>query len=222
MAALVHGTFNQIPFWRLRARFRACGYYDGEVADAPRSIEGRNAHAFVVGAPYHEDEVLDDELKSKSEDKLVMAWRGHYVREQAALYQIAYGEHNEHGRHHGDIRQGTGERVYLESDIHAQSEESSVGEVCYLHDAEYQLYAERCESVHAAHQQPVEPRLHECGHCLRLLVAFHQLLVLKSASANSSGQITTCLPSWIWMRTPAAFGSSPVSSNSIGPLNAKS
>ena len=34
MAALVHGTFNQIPFWRLRARFRACGYYDGEVADA--------------------------------------------------------------------------------------------------------------------------------------------------------------------------------------------
>ena len=34
MAAPVHGTFNQIPFWRLRARFRACGYYDGEVADA--------------------------------------------------------------------------------------------------------------------------------------------------------------------------------------------
>lgn len=34
MAALVHGTFNQIPFWKLRAKFRDCGYYDGEVADA--------------------------------------------------------------------------------------------------------------------------------------------------------------------------------------------
>lgn len=28
------GTYNQIPFWKLRARFRACGYYDGEVAEA--------------------------------------------------------------------------------------------------------------------------------------------------------------------------------------------
>ena len=23
------GSFKQIPFWKLRARFRACGYYDG-------------------------------------------------------------------------------------------------------------------------------------------------------------------------------------------------
>ncbi len=28
------GSFRQIPFWKLRARFRACGYYDGEVAEA--------------------------------------------------------------------------------------------------------------------------------------------------------------------------------------------
>lgn len=26
------GTFQQIPFWKLRARFRACGFRDGEVA----------------------------------------------------------------------------------------------------------------------------------------------------------------------------------------------
>lgn len=28
------GTFTQIPFWRLRARFRECGMFDEEVADA--------------------------------------------------------------------------------------------------------------------------------------------------------------------------------------------
>lgn len=28
------GSFRQIPFWKLRARFRACGYYDGEIAEA--------------------------------------------------------------------------------------------------------------------------------------------------------------------------------------------
>lgn len=28
------GSFQQIPFWRLRARFREFGYYDGEVAEA--------------------------------------------------------------------------------------------------------------------------------------------------------------------------------------------
>ena len=32
MEARVRGSFTQIPFWKLRARFRACGYFDGEVA----------------------------------------------------------------------------------------------------------------------------------------------------------------------------------------------
>lgn len=30
--AKIRGTFMQIPYWRLRARFRACGYRDKEVA----------------------------------------------------------------------------------------------------------------------------------------------------------------------------------------------
>lgn len=29
---LRHGSFTQIPFWRLRARFRECGMFDEEVA----------------------------------------------------------------------------------------------------------------------------------------------------------------------------------------------
>lgn len=32
MEVRVRGSFTQIPFWKLRARFRACGYFDGEVA----------------------------------------------------------------------------------------------------------------------------------------------------------------------------------------------
>lgn len=28
------GSFTQIPFWRLRARFRECGMFDEEVAQA--------------------------------------------------------------------------------------------------------------------------------------------------------------------------------------------
>ena len=32
MQVRVRGSFTQIPFWKLRARFRACGYFDGEVA----------------------------------------------------------------------------------------------------------------------------------------------------------------------------------------------
>ena len=34
MQVRVRGSFTQIPFWKLRARFRACGYFDGEVAAA--------------------------------------------------------------------------------------------------------------------------------------------------------------------------------------------
>lgn len=30
--AKIRGTFMQIPYWRLRARFRACGYRDKEAA----------------------------------------------------------------------------------------------------------------------------------------------------------------------------------------------
>ncbi len=29
---LRHGSFTQIPFWQLRARFRECGMFDEEVA----------------------------------------------------------------------------------------------------------------------------------------------------------------------------------------------
>lgn len=31
---LQRGSFTQIPFWRLRARFRECGMFDEEVAQA--------------------------------------------------------------------------------------------------------------------------------------------------------------------------------------------
>ena len=31
--AKIRGTFTQIPYWKLRARFRACGYRDKEVAE---------------------------------------------------------------------------------------------------------------------------------------------------------------------------------------------
>ena len=31
--AKIRGTFTQIPYWKLRARFRTCGYRDKEVAE---------------------------------------------------------------------------------------------------------------------------------------------------------------------------------------------
>ena len=31
--AKVQGTFQQIPFWKLRGRFHSCGYRDQEVAE---------------------------------------------------------------------------------------------------------------------------------------------------------------------------------------------
>ena len=34
MMKIVQGTFQQIPFWKLRARFRECGMFDEEVARA--------------------------------------------------------------------------------------------------------------------------------------------------------------------------------------------
>lgn len=34
MMKIIQGTFQQIPFWKLRARFRECGMFDEEVARA--------------------------------------------------------------------------------------------------------------------------------------------------------------------------------------------
>lgn len=33
-STIPRGSFTQIPFWRLRARFRECGMFDEEVAQA--------------------------------------------------------------------------------------------------------------------------------------------------------------------------------------------
>ena len=33
MMKVVQGTFQQIPYWKLRGRFHSCGYRDQEVAD---------------------------------------------------------------------------------------------------------------------------------------------------------------------------------------------
>lgn len=34
MMKVVQGTFQQIPFWKLRGRFHSCGFRDQEIADA--------------------------------------------------------------------------------------------------------------------------------------------------------------------------------------------
>lgn len=33
MMKVVQGTFQRIPYWKLRGRFHSCGYRDQEVAD---------------------------------------------------------------------------------------------------------------------------------------------------------------------------------------------